>query len=458
MSSSPLVPSTPDSPVSNSVSPSSAGAQRSHQTAVRLDGRPLALAIAALAVGGFALGATEFTIMGLLEEMRADLGVDYAQGGHVISAYALGVVIGAPILSTIGAKRRQRAVAALLAAFIAIANVSSFFAPTFGWMLVSRFASGLPHGAYFGVAAVIAASLADPARRGRAIASVMLGLSIANVVGVPFATWFGQQFGWRTMFLLVGLLGVTTLILILAFVPDLPVRPGASIKRELGSLRRPQLWMTLLVGTVGFGGFFAVYSYIAPIMTEVAGVRAALLPLVVALYGVGMVVGNVVGGRLADRSVMGSIYGVMTAIAVVLLLFPLAATMPWTACLFVFLVGASGSTLIPPLQARLLDVSSDAPSLASSLNHSSLNMANALGAALGGAVITAGWGFTSPALAGAALAVLGLGVALISGGMDRRHPRPTSGVTTDLVDTGASVGDGTAPPPVPTASTNARVS
>ncbi len=387
----------------------------------RLTGRPLAMAIGALAVGGFALGTTEFTIMGLLEDMRADLGVDYERGGQVISAYALGVVVGAPILATLGAKRPQRSVALVLALVITLANLSSFFASGFGWMLASRFLAGLPHGAYFGVAAVIAASLADPARRGRAISMVMLGLSIANVVGVPFATWVGQQFGWRSMFLLVGLIGVATVVLIRVFVPALPVRPGASIRGELGALRRPQLWMTLLIGIVGFGGFFAVYSYISPLMTEVAGVRASFLPFAVALYGVGMVVGNILGGRLADRSIMGSIYGSMAAIAAVLLVFPVAAGAPWSACLFVFLVGVSGSTLIPPLQARLLDVSPGAPSLASAMNHSSLNLANALGAALGGAVITAGWGFTAPALVGAVLAVLGLGVALVSGRMDRRR-------------------------------------
>lgn len=402
-------------------SPPSAPTARPVSTG-RLTGRRLTLAIGALAVGGFAIGTTEFTIMGLLEEMRTDLGVDYGRGGHVISAYALGVVVGAPVLATIGARKPQRTVALALMVVITLANLSSFFASGFGWMLASRFVSGLPHGAYFGVAAVIAASLADPARRGRAISMVMLGLSIANVVGVPFATWLGQQFGWRSMFLLVGVLGAVTVLLIRAFVPALPVREGASIRRELGALRRPQLWMTLLIGIVGFGGFFAVYSYISPIMTEVAGVGASLLPLVVALYGVGMVVGNIAGGRLADRSIMGSIYGVMAAITAVLLLFPLAATAPWSACLFVFLVGTSGSMLIPPLQARLLDVSPGAPSLASSLNHSALNTANALGAAVGGAVITAGWGFTSPALVGAGLAVLGLGVAVLSGRMDRRGP------------------------------------
>jgi DHA1 family inner membrane transport protein len=396
----------------------------------RLSRRRLNLAIAALAVGGFAIGTTEFTIMGLLEQMRADLGVDYAEGGHVISAYAVGVVIGAPVLATIGAKKPQRTVALALMLVITLANLSSYFASGFGWMLASRFLSGLPHGAYFGVAAVIAATLADPAKRGRAIAMVMLGLSIANVAGVPFATWLGQQFGWRTMFLLVGLIGIATLVSIRAFVPDIPVRPGASIRTELGALRRPQLWMTLLIGIVGFGGFFAVYSYISPIMTEVAGLESALLPLVVALYGLGMVAGNILGGRLADRSIMGSIYGVMASITIVLLLFPVAAGAPWSACLFVFLVGTSGSTLIPPLQARLLDVSPGAPSLASSMNHSALNTANALGAAVGGAVITAGWGFTSPALVGAGLAVLGLGVAVLSGRLDRRDtPAPDGGPT-----------------------------
>ncbi|MUK02089.1 MFS transporter [Vibrio cholerae] len=391
-------------------------------TSPRLTGRRLVLAIGALAVGGFAIGTTEFTIMGLLEEMRSDLGVGYAQGGHVISAYALGVVVGAPVLATLGAKKPQRSVALALMLMITLANVSSFFASGFGWMLASRFLSGLPHGAYFGVSAVIAASLADPARRGRAISMVMLGLSIANVVGVPFATWLGQQLGWRSMFLLVGVIGAVTLILIRTFVPHVPVNPGASIRRELGALRRPQLWLTLLIGIVGFGGFFAVYSYISPIMTEVAGLEASLLPVVVALYGVGMVTGNILGGRLADRSILGSIYGVMAAITVVLLLFPLAATAPWSACLFVFLVGTSGSALIPPLQARLLDVAPGAPSLASSMNHSSLNTANALGAALGGAVITAGWGFTAPALVGAGLAVLGLGVAVLSGRLERGVP------------------------------------
>jgi DHA1 family inner membrane transport protein len=243
------------------------------------------------------------------------------------------------------------------------------------------------------------------------------------VIGVPFATWLGQQYGWRTMFLLVGVIGVATVLLVARFVPRQEVHPDASIRSELTALGRPQMWMTLLIGTVGFGGFFAVYSYISPIITEVTGLPSAVLPLVVALYGIGMLVGNVIGGRIADRSVLGSIYGVMIVITVVLLVFPLAALYPPTALLFVFLVGASGSALVPSLQTRLLDVSPGAPSLASSLNHAALNIANALGAALGGAVIAAGWGFTAPALVGAGLAVFGLLIAVASGRMDSRSRR-----------------------------------
>lgn len=382
----------------------------------------LVLAILALAVGGFGIGTTEFAIMGLLPFMVADLGVDIPAGGHVISAYALGVVVGAPLLSTLGARLPHKRVALALMLLFTLGNLSSYIATDYGWLLLSRFISGLPHGAFFGVAAVIAASLSAPTRRARAVAMVMMGLSVANVVGVPFATWLGQQFGWRTMFLLVGLIGILTLGMITRFVPHQDVRDGASITGELGALKRGQVWMTLLIGTVGFGGFFAVYTYIAPTMTEVAGVSENLLPVVVALYGLGMVAGNIVGGRLADISVLGTIYWVMGSISVCLLVFAFAVQWAPTALLFVFLVGAIGSSLIPSLQVRLMDVSPDAPSLASSMNHAALNTANALGAFLGGAVIAFGWGYTAPALVGAVLAAFGLGVALLSGRMDRNRP------------------------------------
>ncbi|NJC21987.1 DHA1 family inner membrane transport protein [Arthrobacter pigmenti] len=394
----------------------------------QLPTRKLVLAILALAVGGFGIGTTEFAIMGLLPDMAADVGVDNSAAGLIIAAYAVGVVVGAPLFSTLGAKLPHKRLALALMALFTVGNLSSYLADEYGWLMLSRFISGLPHGAFFGVAAVIAASLSAPTRRAQAVAMVMMGLSVANVIGVPFATWLGQEFGWRTMFILVGVIGVLTLLMVARFVPHQDVREGASISRELGALKRGQVWMTLLIGTVGFGGFFAVYTYITPTMTDVAGVPKDLMPIVVALYGLGMVAGNIVGGRLADISVLGTIYWVMGAISACLLVFALAVQWAPTALLFVFLVGAIGSSLIPSLQVRLMDVSPDAPSLASSMNHAALNTANALGALLGGAVIALGWGYTAPALVGAVLAAFGLGVALLSGRMERRAARATEPV------------------------------
>ena len=380
------------------------------------------MAIFALAMGGVGIGVTEFTMMGLLKEVEQGLGITTPEAGHLISAYALGVVVGAPLLAAVGAKLPRKKLALGLLLFFTVANLTSFIAPDYGSMLLSRFAAGLPHGAFFGVAAVIAASLVPPTRRGWAISMVMAGLSVSNVVGVPFATWLGQTFGWRLLFVLVGAIGLLALVMVWRFVPFQAAHPDASIRRELGALKRLQVWLALLVGIVGFGGFFATYTYIAHTMTAVAGIPSALIPLVVALYGLGMVAGNIVGGRLADKSVMGTLYRVLPAIAVALVVYAVAAHWQWSAMVMVFVVGASGSMLIPALQTRLLDASPDAPSLASSLNHAALNVANALGAFLGGLVIALGWGFVAPALVGAVLAVLGFGVALLSGLLERKRP------------------------------------
>jgi len=373
----------------------------------------IGMAIFALAMGGVGIGVTEFTMMGLLKEVEQGLGISTPEAGHLISAYALGVVVGAPLLAAIGAKLPRKKLALGLLLFFTVANLSSFVAPDYGTMLVSRFAAGLPHGAFFGVAAVIAASLVPPTRRGWAISMVMAGLSVSNVVGVPFATWLGQTFGWRLLFVLVGAIGLLALAMVWKFVPFQAAHPDASIRRELGALKRLQVWLALLVGIVGFGGFFATYTYIAHTMTAVAGLPSALIPLVVALYGLGMVAGNIIGGRLADKSVMGTLYAVLPGVAAALVLYALAAHWPWSALVMVFVVGASGSMLIPALQTRLLDASPDAPSLASSLNHAAVNVANALGAFLGGLVIALGWGY---------VALLGFGVALASGLLERKRP------------------------------------
>ncbi|NUS37025.1 MAG: MFS transporter, partial [Pseudarthrobacter sp.] len=256
-------------------------------TAASTKSKGTGMAIFALAMGGVGIGVTEFTMMGLLKEVEQGLAISTPEAGHLISAYALGVVVGAPLLAAVGAKLPRKRLALALLLFFTLANLSSFAAPDYGTMLASRFAAGLPHGAFFGVAAVIAASLVAPSRRGWAISMVMAGLSVSNVVGVPFATWLGQTYGWRLLFVLVGAIGVLALVLVWRFVPFRQAHPDASIRRELGALKRLQVWLALLVGIVGFGGFFATYTYIAHTMTSVAGIPSALIPVVVALYGLG---------------------------------------------------------------------------------------------------------------------------------------------------------------------------
>ncbi|MBG6084453.1 MFS transporter [Zhihengliuella flava] len=388
-----------------------------------LEGRKLLFAVVALAMGGFGIGTTEFTIMGLLQEGALDLGVSHAEMGLLISAYALGVVVGAPILTALGARVPKRTMVLGLMVFFTLANASSFLAPTYESMLVTRFLSGLPHGAYFGLAAILAGTLVPPTKRGMAIAWIMLGLAVANVVGVPAFTWLGQAVGWRSMFLAVAVIGVLTIVSILAFVPYAPAHAEASIRRELTALKSASVWLALFTGIVGFGGFFAVYSYISPILTDVTGLPIEVVPLVLGLYGLGMVVGNLVGGRLADWSVLGSIYISMVSLIITMVLFGLVSSVPWLTLVFVFIMGGVGSLLAPGLQSLLMDSAPKAQSLAASLNHSALNIANAIGAALGGAVISLGWGYESTAYVGALLAVAGLVLALISGLWHRRKAR-----------------------------------
>ncbi|MEU7218087.1 MFS transporter [Nocardia iowensis] len=377
----------------------------------------------ALALGGFGIGTTEFVTMGLLPDIARAMGVSEPTAGHAVSAYALGVVIGAPVIAALSARvSRKKLLIALMAAFT-LGNAATVLAPTFGTLVLARFVSGLPHGAYFGVASLAAATLAPVGQRAKAVAAVMLGLSAANVVGVPSATWLGQHLGWRDAYVVVAIIGLATVAALIRYVPELTGITMTNPMTELGALRRPQVLLTLLVGAIGFGGMFAVYTYITTTLTGVAGMSPGLVPVVLMLFGVGMVVGNIVGGVLADRGVDRAIYAAMIGMAVILAVFVAAAHNPYTAAIGAFLVGATGASLAPGLQTRLMDVAHEAQTLAAALNHAALNIANAAGAWLGGAVIAAGLGYTAPAMVGAGLAVVGVLLFAITVWAARRDAR-----------------------------------
>ena len=373
------------------------------------------LAVMALALGGFGIGTTEFVAMGLLPDIAAGLGVSEPAAGHVISAYALGVVVGAPLIAALTARMARRKLLLALMAMFTLGNLASMLAPSYETLLVARFLAGLPHGAFFGVAALVAAHLMGPRNRAKAVAHVMSGLTIATVLGVPMASWLGQSLGWRAAFGLVVGVGIVTLTALWFWLPfQLRTMASTSPMTELAALRRTQVWLALLVGMIGFGGMFAVYTYITTTMTDVAGLPRSLVPLALMVFGLGMVVGNLLGGRLADRSVIRALYLSMGALSVVLALFVFASHNPWTALVVLFGIGAAGSAVGPALQTRLMDVAPDAQTLAAALNHSALNIGNATGAWVGGLVIAAGLGYSAPAAAGALLALAGIAVLTVS--------------------------------------------
>ncbi|MBB3963770.1 MFS transporter [Rhizobium metallidurans] len=382
---------------------------------------PMAVALVqlALACGGFGIGTGEFAIMGLLPNVAGTFSVTIPQAGYVISAYALGVVIGAPVIAVLAARMARRSLLLLLMGIFALGNILSAMAPTFESFTVLRFITGLPHGAYFGVAAIVAASMVPVHKRARAVGRVMLGLTIATLLGTPLATFFGQSLDWRVAFTAVGVIGLVTMALIWYYVPRDTVSEGASFMRELGAFKRPQVLLTLAIAAVGYGGMFAMFSYIADTTTGVAMLQPGMVAVMMVLFGVGMNAGNVVGSWLADKSIMGTIGGSLIFNILVLMLFSLTASNPFMLGLCVFLIGC-GFAAGPALQTRLMDVAADAQTLAAASNHSAFNIANALGAWLGGLVIAWGYGSASTGYVGAFLSVLGLIVFAASLRLDRR--------------------------------------
>ena len=383
---------------------------------------PLAILLIeiALAVGGFGIGTGEFVIMGLLPDVASTFEVSIPTAGYVISAYALGVVIGAPVIAILSARLPRRTLLLCLMGLFAVGNTLSALAPTFWSFTALRFITGLPHGAYFGVASLVAASMVPPNKRARAVGRVMLGLTIATLAGTPLATFMGQMLSWRAAFFLVGGIGALTVALLWYFQPRDKVQEGASIRRELSAFGRSQVWLTLGIAAFGFGGMFSVFSYIASTTTQTAQLPVGMVSIVLALFGIGMNVGNIVGSRLADISLKGTIGGSMVFYIVVMLAFALFAHHPIALYITVFLVGC-GFAPGPALQTRLMDVAADAQTLAAASNHSAFNVANALGAWLGGLVISWGWGFAATGYVGAFLSLLGLGIFAVSVSLEKRR-------------------------------------
>ncbi|MBC3409719.1 MFS transporter [Pseudomonas sp. SWRI51] len=375
---------------------------------------------AAMALGSFAIGTGEFAIMGLMPDIASNLNLTEPQVGHAISAYALGVMVGAPALAILGAKLLRKHMLLLLMALYAIGNLATAFAPSFGGLVAFRFISGLPHGAYFGIAAVVASSMVASNQRAGAVARVMMGLTLAMLLGNPVATLLGQWFGWRSAFVLVATIALCTIALVWRYVPQPHDEPRSDPRKELRAFALPQVWMALAIASIGFAGMFCVFSYLAPTMLQVTKASPQWIPFGLAAFGIGGIVGNIVGGKLFDRLQFRAVGIVLVWSMAVLVFFSFAAHSLWTLLPAVALVGTM-IALAAPLQIRLMDIAHEAPSLAAASNHAAFNLANALGPWFGGMAISAGLGWTSTGYIGAGAALAGLVIYLIARRMKGGH-------------------------------------
>lgn len=387
------------------------------------------IGLIALALGGFGIGLTEFVIMGLLPEVSADFAVSEATAGWLISGYALAVVVGALLLTLAMARMdRKNALALLLGVFV-VGNVLSAIAPDYWTMMSGRIIAALAHGAFFGIGSVVAAGMVDRTRKAAAIAIMFTGLTAANVLGVPFGTMLGQAAGWRSTFWAISVIGVLALIGILTFVPrkaGADHTPSTSIRSELRAFKSGQVWLSLAVTVLGYGGMFGAFTYIAFTLTEVSHFSASTVPWLLILFGVGLFVGNALGGKAADRNVDRTLLVILAVLVVVLVAFALTASNQPLTIVFLVLMGGFGFATVPGLQMRVMNYAKNAPTLASGANIGAFNVGNALGAWLGGVTITAGWGYTSPIWAGSAITFLGLIVMVVAATNARRAARTSA--------------------------------
>ncbi len=383
------------------------------------------IALLAMGLGSFAIGVGEFVSMGLLPEISSSLSISIPQAGRTISAYALGVVIGAPLLAIFSTGRSRTRMLVVLMGLYSLGNIASAMANSYDTLMLLRLLSGLPHGTFFGIASLVAASLAPANMRTRAVAYVMLGLSVATLAGVPLATALGQWLGWRSAFVLVGVVALVSGACIVKFVPSEPPQAGGSIAHELSMFTNRQVWITLGVGAIGFGGLFSIFSYVKPTLMSLAGLTEVGVPFVLALFGAGMVTGNILGSRMADRDLLGTIKRCLIWSMIVCAAFALTASHLWLACVAVFCVGTV-VVIGPAVQIRLMDVAGKAQTMAAAMNHSAFNFANAAGAFLGGLAIDAGLGFASTGWVGVLLSAAGMAMFywMI---IDARRVEPTAG-------------------------------
>ncbi|QYA27051.1 MFS transporter [Gramella sp. MT6] len=375
-------------------------------------------ALLALAIGGFGIGMTEFVIMGILPEVAGSLGISIPQAGHFISAYALGVVVGAPLLTAFGNKWPAHRVLLFLMIWFTVFNTLSAFSNSYILLMISRFLSGLPHGAFFGIGAVVAGKLAKPGKDAQAIAIMFTGLTVANVIGVPLGTWLGQNFNWGVSFLAVGVVGIMAVLSIKFWMPELPKSKSNGFRKDLKVLKKAELWMIILLTTIGTGGFFAWYSYIAPLITDVAGHSENIVSYAMILAGLGMVVGNFLGAKLAEM--FSPIYAVIIALILMvtaLLSNTFLAYDKIGVLIMTFILPVIAFCIATPIQMAVIKSAKGSEMLGSSLNQSAFNMGNASGAYLAGLPIAYGYGIVSAQYVGAAMAgigiLIGVGVVLL---------------------------------------------
>ena len=381
------------------------------------------IGLIALALGGFGIGLTEFVIMGLLPQVSADFHVSEATAGWLISGYALAVVVGALVLTAAVTRFERKPVLAVLMVLFIAGNLVSALAPDYGTMMVGRIIAALSHGAFFGIGAVVAASMVAPNKKAGAIAIMFTGLTAANVLGVPFGTMLGQAAGWRSTFWGITGIGVLALVGILALVPKIgsgDTAPGG-LRGELRAFRSGQVWLSIFVTILGYGGMFGAFTYIAFTLTEVTGFAATTVPWLLILFGVGLFIGNTIGGKAADKNVDRTLLVVLAVLVAVLVVFALTSNnQPMTIASMV-LLGGFGFATVPGLQMRVMKYASSAPTLASGANIGAFNVGNALGAWMGGVTITAGLGYTSPIWAGAGITLLGLAVMAFAAAAAKKH-------------------------------------